>query len=131
MPIASMRLMKFHALYLQDLVLAVHLGCEPPERMEAQEVRVSLSLRWPETPKAVLSDQLEDTVCYARLSQAIQALVEGREFRLIEKLGGDIYNCVRAQIPSSTSLKVRVHKVRPPIRALQGGAVYECGDFAE
>ena len=119
----------FHALRLNDLVLALNLGCTAEERSVAQEVRVSLSFRFHEPPTAEFSDALDDTICYARLSSMIQSHCAKREFNLIERVAQEIFTLVREYSGPRAAVAVSIHKVRPPVPALAGGTVYQCGDF--
>lgn len=97
-----------------------------------QEVRVSVELRFAKAPKAVTTDELTDSVCYAQISEGIRAKCEaqGMEYRLIERMAYDIYDVVREIAGSGTKIGVIVHKVRPPVENLRGGSVFCCGDFA-
>lgn len=124
--------MKFHSLRLEDLSLHVHLGCTPEERAFRQEVRVTIEIRFAEMPAAVENDRLTDTVCYAEISQSVQAACEEREYHLIERMAGEIYQIARKIIGSEAhaALAVQVHKVRPPVPSLRGGSFYRLGDFA-
>lgn len=124
--------MKYHSLSLEELSLHVHLGCTPEERAFRQEVRVSIEIRFSEMPMAVENDQLTDTVCYAEISQAVQSTCEEREYHLIERMAGEIYQIARKIVgpESKAQLGVTVHKVRPPVPSLRGGSHYRIGDFA-
>ncbi len=118
-----------HVLSLNDLSLKVHLGCEAVERLVPQEVRVSVEVRWPEAPMGEVSDELSDTVCYAELANALTQLCEGREFKLIETLASESLRVVRTAASAGPLIGLCVHKVRPPVPHLLGGAKYYCGDF--
>jgi dihydroneopterin aldolase len=121
---------RYHALRLNELVLHLRLGCEESERARPQEVRVSIEIRFSSPPAATESDRLTDTVCYARLSEALRAHCEAREYRLIERVGLDAYRVAREIAGPETALALSVHKIKPPVERLLGGAVYRCGDFA-
>lgn len=121
---------RYHILHLNELVLHLHLGCEEAERARPQEVRLSLEIRFPHPPAAVDSDRLADTICYARLSEALRAHCEAREYHLIERIGLDAYRVAREIAGPEAALAVSVHKIKPPVERLLGGAVYRCGDFA-
>ena len=122
--------MKFFSLRLEDLQLAVRLGCTEKERACPQEVRIAVELRFPSAPVALSSDRLEDTVCYAKISDAIIKHCESREYLLIEKMAADIYLLTREFSGSEIGIGITVHKVRPPVSRLKGGTFFRCGDFA-
>lgn len=119
----------FHALKLRELVLWVHLGCTSEEREKAQEVRVTVDLRFQQSPKGTFTDSLKDTICYAEISKAIQQRCQSREYQLIERMGFDIYGVVREIAGPAVQIGISVHKVRPPVDHLLGGTHYLCGDF--
>lgn len=116
-------------LRLNDLSLAVHLGCGPEERAETQEVRMSVEFRFLQTPVAERSDDLTDTICYARASAILKEICTGREFHLIEHMAFECENALRRMVEGRAQLALRVHKVRPPVPGLLGGTQYICGDF--
>ena len=121
----------FHSLYLDELVVHVHLGCTREERERAQEVRVSVRLHFSQAPVGAHSDQLTDTVCYAELAQKIRQHAEGagQEFQLIERLARELFTIVRRTVGAQIQAAVLVHKVKPPVANLLGGTRFACGDF--
>jgi len=121
---------RFNSLMLKDLVLAVRLGCSEEERAHPQEVHVNIELRFPTSPVALTSDKLEDTVCYAKISNAIGKHCEVREYLLIERLAAEIYLLTKEISGPEISLDITVHKVRPPVDKLRGGTFFRCSDFA-
>jgi 7,8-dihydroneopterin aldolase/epimerase/oxygenase len=118
-----------HRMRIKDLSLQVRLGCTADERANPQEVRVGIELRFAEAPMGVESDDLKDTICYARISEALKAHVEGKEFQLVEKMAGDFYQIVRRMVEGRAESSVTVHKVRPPVGDLLGGVEYRIEDF--
>jgi dihydroneopterin aldolase len=120
----------FHSLKISELSIQVHLGCGLPERSKLQEIRVSIELQFHSAPVAEQSDRLEDTLCYAQLSEAFRKHCESREFALIEKLTADLFQITRQLTGTSARASVTVHKVAPPVAGLIGGATYRIADFA-
>lgn len=119
-----------HSLSLQNLRLFVRLGCEVWERSAPQEVLVSIELRFAAPPAGVLSDELTDTVCYADIAQSVLEHCQNREYKLVEKMGLDIYHLVKEKAGKKDQVAISVHKVQPPIPRLSGGSIYRCGDFS-
>lgn len=70
-------------------------GASPGERERAQAFDVSVSLEL-DLERARRSDDLRDTVDYARLHERIVAIVGGTSFALIERLAGEILDAVFA-----------------------------------
>jgi FolB domain-containing protein len=118
-----------HSMKIRDLSLQVKLGCSSEERAVPQEVRVSIELRFAEVPMGTKSDDLNDTVCYARICEALRAHVEGQEFRLIEKMAADFHGLLQKITEGRAASAVGVHKIRPPVTDLLGGVEYRIGDF--
>ena len=118
-----------HALRIQDLRVMVNLGCTLEEQATAQEVLVSLEFRFHAAPAGLTTDRLEDTLCYAELSQLIKQVSEAKPYHLIEKLAGDLFVELGERTRAHATLGLKVHKVRPPVKDLIGGTQYVCGDF--
>ena len=65
--------------------------------------------------KASQSDNLDDTVHYGLVFEAVQKQVEDKKYILIERLAGAICEDLFAQFPPIQSIKVRITKENPPI----------------
>lgn len=108
----------------------VRLGCLPDERSVPQGVKFHIKIGFYSPLQAESSDELEDTVCYAVMSERISHLVEANEYKLIEKLARDVYNDVTSLLPNDARLQIKVHKLKPPIDILTQGVYYTVGDFS-
>lgn len=113
-----------YSLRLERLRLAVRLGCEAPERSNPQAVEVSLYVRFPVEPAACRTDQLQDTLCTARLCAALRAAGETGERALLEHLAQRLHDAVRSLLPAAAQLDLHVTKLAPPIAGLRGGATF-------
>jgi dihydroneopterin aldolase len=122
---------QFRSLRVEDLSVHVKLGCTPEERSIPQEVRITYEFRY-ETPlRGETTDDINDVVCYATASEALRAHCETDEFKLIERLGVECLNILYAVVAEQKALvALMIHKVRPPVHGLLGGATYRCGDFS-
>ncbi len=121
----------FSSLCLNALELPVKIGCAERERRSPQPVRFDLRLRFAVPPRGCQTDQIEDTPCYAQLSQIIRKISTQNEFQLIEKLGWDVHAALREALPSDCLLSLRVTKIHPPVPDLLGGASFAIGDWNE
>jgi len=121
---------KLHSvLELQNFTLPIHLGCEEWERENTQPVDFKITFGFASPLKAEISDQLEDSVCYAKVCDSISNLTKNTHFKLIEKLAKDVHLNLMECFPQHDALKVSVHKLKPPVDLLKNGVVYSCGDL--
>ena len=120
---------KHSALTISELSLRVRLGVSAEERSLPQEVRVTAVLRFLAPPAATFDDSITNTFCYAEACERLRELAGKREFRLIEKLGADCWEAFRELVGDKAEVGVTIHKVRPPVDGLLGGARFSCGDF--
>ena len=98
---------------LRGMRLRARLGVSADERATPQPVEVDLVLRLSlERPSR--TDDLADTVDYGALFVTTQAVVEGREFNLIEGLAGAVADAVLAD-PRLEDVEVRVRKPKAPL----------------
>ena len=110
-------------LQLRSLKLNVNLGWRKKEREHEQTVLLDIDLHFLQVPKACLSDNLDDTVCYATLIEEIQRQLDTKDFRLIEHLSYAIYQIIKTHTPAKTKISVRITKF-PKIKGLTGGACF-------
>jgi dihydroneopterin aldolase len=120
-----------HRLSLRDLVLWVHLGCSEEERSKRQELRLSAEFLFQRMPAAALTDNLKDTLCVGEVASLLAEHCETKTFHLIEKVGLEAYRLCKDKAAGLAQVRVKVHKVCPPLERASGGSVYECGDFLE
>jgi dihydroneopterin aldolase len=104
--------------------LHVRLGCGEAERAAPQDVDLAVRVQFAAPPRACETDELGDTVCYAKLVEQARELCAGREFRTVEHLTYAIARRLRGEVPSDARLEVRVTKLQPPIDELEGGVSF-------
>jgi dihydroneopterin aldolase len=88
-------------------------GVNPEEQVNPQPFEVDLILRTDLSLPAA-SDQLTDTIDYSAAFGLVAEIVEGRSYRLIERLAGAIAEAVLAAFPVD-DVEVRVRKPKAPI----------------
>ena len=113
---------------MRDLRYVLALGCTAEERARPQEIGISVEIRFAAEPRGVRSDELSGTVCFGELASAFGRHFAGKEYRLIERVAGEAYEIAR-ELSRGAQVAVKVHKLKPPVANLVGGAVYACGDF--
>ncbi len=115
-------------LAIDRALFQVRLGCYAEERAQPRDVELDLRIWFREPPRGCSTDRLEDVVCYAELVEAVEQVVAGREFHLIERLAVVTYDTLKPLIPDTARLWVRLRKVHPPIDALKQGVSFSYGE---
>jgi dihydroneopterin aldolase len=95
--------------------LGVH-GVLPEEQVRPQPFEVDVELVV-DVSAAGSSDDLEDTVDYAAVCEAVSRVVASEQYRLLERLATRIVEVCRAD-PRVVSAIVEVRKLHPPVRAM-------------
>jgi len=121
----------FSSLTLEGFRQKVHLGCGEEERRVPQFVQFNVEIRFSALPQGCLTDDLEDTVCYAEMSEALREICQRSEYRLIEKLGWTAYSTLKKQLPPTVKLRIKLIKEKPPVPDLLNGSSFCVGDWAE
>ncbi len=127
-----MKSARFHSLSMEELSLALRLGCSEAERAKPQEVRFHIELRFSSPLLACQSDDLRDTLCYGELADALRKHFGASEFHLLERVAEEAYGIVKEmalKLGAGTEVAVLARKVRPPVEGLLGGSCYRVGDF--
>lgn len=99
---------------LRGLRLAAVVGVLPHERSTAQPLELDLDVVV-DLAAAGASDDLSDTVDYGALCQAVDDIVSGSRFGLLEALAEAVAATVLAQDPRIAAAVVAVRKLRPPV----------------
>lgn len=108
---------------LQGIELWGHCGVTEEERAVGQRLVVDVRLTPAEAP-GLRTDDVADTVDYGAVVAIVRAAVEGREYRLIERLADEIAGRLAAGF-SVSELAVTVCKPAPPVGLPIGAAVVE------
>jgi dihydroneopterin aldolase len=95
--------------------LGVH-GVLPEEQVRPQPFEVDVELVV-DVSAAGASDNLDDTVDYAAVCEAVSRVVSSEQYRLLERLASRIAEVCRAD-PRVVSAIVEVRKLHPPVRAI-------------
>lgn len=115
-------------LSISDLRVWVRLGCTDQEKFHPQLVSFTIDLVFKAPLKALISDRLEETVCYFNLVQNIKRLCQNKSFNLIERLTADVYDAINASLGDQKSLissvNLTTHKIAPPVPDVHGGVSF-------
>ena len=120
----------YSILEIKSLTLPVCLGQSLKERESPQEVVFHITIGWPSPLKEEQTDHLKDSVCYFTICERVRKLIAQQSFSLIERLAGAVWEDLKKILPQEASLKVCVHKVRPPVPFLKGGVSYTKGNLS-
>jgi len=116
-------------LHIHSLELNVNLGWRSKERSLSQAILLDMDIHFKKPPKACTTDNLQDTMCYAKLIEEIRDKTAVKQYKLIEHLSADIYQLAKKTLPEEVCLTVRITKY-PNIAGLQKGVSFEYGDNA-
>ena len=114
-------------LLIRGLELSVYLGWPEDERQAPQTVYLDIEIGFKDAPKACLTDNLDDTFCYAILINHLKETISTKKFRLIEYLGHEIHQFIQSQLSTFSRVTVRITK-HPEIPGLTGGVCFSYGD---
>ena len=95
--------------------MGVH-GVLPEEHTRAQPFEIDVELAV-DVAAAGASDDLEDTVDYGAVCEAVSRVVSTEQYELLERLASRIAEVCRAD-PRVTGVVVEVRKLRPPVPEL-------------
>lgn len=110
-------------LSINKVELAVHLGWTEQERAEKQIVLLDVELHFIEPPTACHTDDLTDSVCYAKLIESVREKIAKQSFALVEHLARYIHQSIKSLTPISSKLSVRITKF-PAIAGLREGITF-------
>ena len=105
--------LRFHAFH----------GVLPQERTVGNDYVVSVRAGY-DVSKACLSDDVSDTLNYARMYDVVKAEM-AEPSKLLERVAWRIGERLMAEFPSITSLNIRLTKQNPPMGAYGDGATVE------
>lgn len=102
-------------------------GALPHEQHVAQEFWVDVEVHM-DVSAAGESDRLRDTVNYAAIAHAVEAIMMGPPVKLLETLATRIHSAVHGQDPRIDRVGVKVTKVDPPLGIPSGGVAVVVDD---
>jgi 7,8-dihydroneopterin aldolase/epimerase/oxygenase len=93
--------------FLEEARVRARIGVTESERSEPQELIIDLS--WTPSWGGVDHDDLAEVIDYAAVWESVLAVLEGREFRLIEALAEEIAATLLGRFPMP-DVSVRIRK---------------------
>lgn len=96
-------------IFVKDIVLRCNIGITDEERRKKQDVLVNILL-FVDLSKAIITDDLKDTIDYTEPYNKIRLLVENKTFNLIERLANSIAD-ICLEDKKVQKVKVRLEKL--------------------
>lgn len=110
---------------LKDFSYLVRLGCSEAERSFPQELKLSIDIEYNEAPQVCYNDSITDAICYSQLNDKLAETLEVQHFKTVEHLAFKALNIILAACPAGLNIRVRAHKVKPPIMRFTQGVIIE------
>ena len=107
----------------------VSLGCTKEEQSLTQPVLFNIEILFTSKVLAEGTDQLQDSLDYVALTDTIKAAAEKKSYHMVEHLGFSVAEALKNKINgrySGSTLIVRTHKLRAPVKNLQDGVEWSC-----
>lgn len=104
-------------LILSDFQVPMSLGWGEAERAQMQTVSLDLEIIYASLPSGCETDQLDDTLCYDALTQAIKHRLVAQPYRLIEHVAQVVYDLIMQYLHVGDYVRLCISK-RPPIDGL-------------
>lgn len=114
---------------LNNLRIRAHIGVTDKEQNELQDIDVSFRIYFPGIPKACLSDDINDTICYHQMSEIIRKYCAENRVRLLEYLCYQLHTKIKESIEIPAAVWVKVDKCNPPIKNFSGNTSFEYGEL--
>jgi len=107
----------------------VSLGCSKEEQSLTQPVLFNIEISFTSKVLAETTDQLQDSLDYVALTDTIKAAAEKKSYHMVEHLGLSVAEALKNKINgqySGSTLIVRTHKLRAPVKNLHDGVEWSC-----
>ncbi|OGT41652.1 MAG: hypothetical protein A3F42_08590 [Gammaproteobacteria bacterium RIFCSPHIGHO2_12_FULL_37_34] len=115
------------SLSIYNLELPLYLGWLENERLNKQTVVLDVNITFLSPPKACVTDQLDDTVCYSKLINKIRDHLTIKKFNLIEHVCHEVYQLIKSIIPTQSTVTVTITK-QPNIPNFSGKVSFRYSD---
>lgn len=97
---------------LTGMTFFTHVGCTSEERKVGQHLELDVTLHL-DLQKAGREDDIDASVDYAKVHEALKHALDGRERRLLEAIAEDAVDALRP-FPLLQAVTVKVRKAAPP-----------------
>ncbi len=110
-------------LFIADIRLWLKVGCSEEEQLFPTCISIDIEMLF--NTNAVHSDDLKETVCYAKVVKRVSEFCLARSFHLIEYIAGSVHRVVQdmVEIPVE-KITIKVTKLVSPIENIHGGVSF-------
>ena len=116
-----MQVQKNSILKISNYELLVHLGVSKNEKEKKQKVLLSIEVYFATLPKASITDNIKDTICYNGICDGLEDF-NGKTFNTIEGFAHKVFTFLN-NISKPNHLKLQVDKF-PDIKNLKGSVSF-------
>ena len=125
MPATNIKL--FSSLNIKQII-TVNLGVSDLERKAPQDIEIYIKLFFDTIPLACSSDDINQTINYEHIFDSNHEVCRGKEIKLIEHLGHQLFQALRAKFDNDIKIWLRVKKTKLPVDHA-GPASFVCSDY--
>ena len=107
----------------------VSLGCTQAEQSLTQPVLFNIEILFAAKVLAEDTDRLQDSLDYVKITDLIKEIAEKKSYNMIEHLGFSVTEALQKKMSrphSGSTLIVRTHKLRAPVKNLHDGVEWSC-----
>ncbi len=101
-------------IYIKGLKIFAYHGVNPEETENGQEFEVDITM-YADLSKARVSDDLEDTINYAKARKIVNAAMCDRPFKLIERAAEEVASRLISEFSQLKKVKVLLKKPNAPM----------------
>jgi dihydroneopterin aldolase len=114
--------------FIENLRFKTIIGCWDWERQMLQTISIDLEMGW-NNKRAALSDDLADALNYKEVSKRVEALVQERQFRLVEAAAEGVAGMVMQDF-GVPWIRVVIRKPYAVTNSSSVGVIVERGEHA-
>jgi len=107
---------------LEKLRFFGRIGVFDFERAEGNDFEVNVEIMV--DSESFKPEDLSSTISYADVYEVVEALMQ-REWQLLESVAKAMHDAITCRWPNTTSVKVKITKLHPPIPGIQGSCSVE------
>ncbi|WP_267201134.1 dihydroneopterin aldolase [Limosilactobacillus kribbianus] len=109
---------------LNNMVFHTYNGVFSAERQLGQKLEIDCEMTYP-IERAVVHDQLDETVSYADVYEAIRQFVQDHHYQLIESLANHLGQSLLEKFPRLQEIRLKIRKYNLPIDGVLDNAEIE------